>query len=134
MRCSYSPQIKSPKCHGGTRSSFFPSKHTGKCMKPGAVDLSTICIPPGKKDSLGKCCMPPLEVMNGICMNPPEPAPKPTPFSIKFRIGVIDGYKIDESAMNSQQKPYFEEVKKQIHGFMEACPSSIIYLTGFTDK
>ncbi|MEX2512670.1 MAG: DUF4157 domain-containing protein [Cyclobacteriaceae bacterium] len=106
----------------------------GKCMKPGPVDLSTICIPPGKKDSLGKCCMPPLEVMNGICLNPPGPTPKPLPLSLKFRIGVIDGYKIDESVINSRQKPTFEAVKNQIHGFMEACPASIIYVTGFADK
>jgi outer membrane protein OmpA-like peptidoglycan-associated protein len=106
----------------------------GKCMKPGPVDLNTICVPPGKKDALGKCCMPPLEVKNGMCMAPPSQAPKPTPISMKFIIGVISGFKINEAVLNSQQKGDFEKVKDLIHGFMEACPASAVYITGHGDK
>ena len=45
-----------------------------------------------------------------------------------------DDYNIDESVLNSRQKPHFEKVKKQIHQFMETCPSSIVTIVGFTDK
>ena len=47
---------------------------------------------------------------------------------------MINDYNIDESVLNSRQKPHFEKVKKQIHQFMEACPSSMITVAGFTDK
>jgi hypothetical protein len=107
----------------------------GKCEKIQAVDPTTICVAPGKKDSMGKCCMPPLEVIDGICGTPaPKEEPKPPPFSLKFTIGVIDDYNIDDSLINSRQKPHFEEVKKQIRQFMEACPASMITITGFADK
>ena len=110
----------------------------GKCEKPAAVDPGTICIPPGKKDALGKCCMPPLGVINGVCMLPPKstlpPQPPAQPFSLKFTIGVIDDFDIDKSVINSRQKPHFDQVKKQIHQFMETCPSSMIIITGFADK
>jgi flagellar motor protein MotB len=107
----------------------------GKCEKIQAVDPTTICVAPGKKDSLGKCCMPPFEVIDGFCATPtPKEEPKPPPFSLKFTIGVIDDYNIDDSLINSRQKPHFEEVKKQIHQFMEACPASMITITGFADK
>jgi hypothetical protein len=106
----------------------------GKCMKPQPVDPSTICISPGKKDSMGKCCIPPLEVINGVCTNKPPPEPKPSTFSLTFTLGVIDDYNIDESVINTRQKPNVEKIKKQIHQFMEACPASMITLTGFADK
>lgn len=108
----------------------------GKCEKQSSVDLGTLCLPPGKKDSLGKCCMPPLTVVDGMCVTPSDQKPKSQvqPFSLKFIIGVIDGYNIDESIINSRQQPHFDKVKKQIHQFMEACPASIITITGFTDK
>jgi hypothetical protein len=106
----------------------------GKCERQSSIDPSSICIPPGKKDSLGKCCMPPLDVIDGMCVNPPKPEPPAQPFSLKFTIGVIDDYNIDESILNSRQKPHFDEVKKQIHQFMEACPSSMITIVGFADK
>lgn len=106
----------------------------GKCMKPGPVDLSSICIPPGKKDAFGKCCMPPLELKNGICMAPLSQAPKATPLSMKFSMGVISDFKINEAVLNSQQKADFEKIKQLIHGFMEACPASAIYITGHGDK
>jgi hypothetical protein len=107
----------------------------GKCEKQPAVDLSSICISPGKKDSLGKCCMPPFEVIDGICATPvPKEEPKAPPFSLKFTIGVVDDYNIDESVINSRQKAHFEQIKTQIHQFMEACPSSMVTITGFADK
>jgi hypothetical protein len=106
-----------------------------KCEKFQAVDPSTICVTPGRKDSLGKCCMPPLEVIDGMCVTPPPPQPPPPqPFNLKFKIGVIDDYNIDESVINSRQKAHFDEVKKQIRQFMEACPGSIITVVGFADK
>ncbi|MGZ8158727.1 MAG: eCIS core domain-containing protein [Methylobacter sp.] len=106
-----------------------------KCEKIAAVDPGDICVPPGKKDALGKCCMPPLNVINGMCMMPPKPTPPPAqPFSLKFIIGVIDDFDIDKSVINSRQKPHFDEVKKQIHLFMETCPASMITITGFADK
>jgi hypothetical protein len=107
----------------------------GKCEKIQAVDPTTICVAPGKKDSLGKCCMPPYEVIDGICATPaPKEEPKLPSLNLKFTIGVIDDYNIDDSIINSRQKMHFEEVKKQIHQFMEACPSSMITITGFADK
>ena len=106
-----------------------------KCEKPSAADPGSICMPPGKKDALGKCCMPPLDVINGMCVTPLKPTPPPAQsFSLKFTIGVIDDFDIDKSVINSRQKPHFDEVKKQIHQFMESCPSSIITITGFADK
>lgn len=109
-----------------------------KCKKIPAVDYSTICVPPGKKDSLGKCCFPPQQVINGLCVTPPKPEPKPEPagqpFSVKFTVGVIDDYDIDQSVINSRQKPHFDKVKNQIHQFIEVCPASIITITGFADK
>jgi Domain of unknown function (DUF4157)/OmpA family len=106
-----------------------------KCEKQTSIDPGSICMPPGKKDALGKCCMPPLDVINGMCVAPPKPTPLPAqPFSLKFTIGVIDDFDIDKSVINSRQKPHFDEVKKQIHQFMEPCPSSIITITGFADK
>jgi len=107
---------------------------SGKCMKPGPVDPNTICIPPGKKDALGKCCMPPLEVKNGICLAPPSQTSKPTPIRMKFTVGVISGFKINEAVLNSQQKGDFEKVKNLIHRFMESCPASAVYITGHGDK
>lgn len=106
----------------------------GKCFKPDPVDITKICVAPGKKDDLGKCCFPPMEVIDGMCVNPPKPEPKEPPFSMKFTMGVIDDYNIDESIINSRQKTHFDEVKKQIHQFMEACPASMITVTGFADK
>lgn len=106
----------------------------GKCIKPQPVDPSTICVPPGKKDPMGKCCMPPLEVINGVCTTKPQPEPKPSTFSLSFTLGVIDDYNIDESVINTRQKPNVEKIKKQIHQFMEVCPASMITLTGFADK
>ncbi len=107
-----------------------------KCEKQSAIDPSSICMPPGKKDAFGKCCMPPLDVINGMCVAPPKPTPTPPaqPFSLKFTVGVIDDFNIDESIINSRQQPHFEEVKKKIHQFMEACPSSMITIVGFADK
>ena len=107
----------------------------GKCFIPGPVDPSTICVAPGKKDSMGKCCMPPMEVIDGMCMNrPQQPDPVKTPFSLTFRVGVLDDYNIDESVINSRQQSNFNEIKKQIHSFMEACPASMMTVTGFADK
>ncbi len=107
----------------------------GKCEKIQDVDPTTICISPGKKDAMGKCCMPPYEVIDGFCATPtPKEEPKPQSFSLKFTIGVIDDYNIDDSLINSRQKTHFDEVKKQIHQFMEACPASMITITGFADK
>jgi flagellar motor protein MotB len=107
----------------------------GKCEKVQPVDPTTICVAPGKKDAMGKCCMPPFEVIDGFCATPtPKEEPRPPSLSLKFTIGVIDDYNIDDSLINSRQKPHFEEVKKQIHQFMEACPASMITLTGFADK
>ncbi len=110
-----------------------------KCEKIPAVDPGSICIPPGKKDALGKCCMPPLEVINGLCVSPPpQPESKPEsparPFNLTFTVGVIDDYDIDQSVINSRQKPHFDKVKNQIHQFVETCPASIITITGFADK
>lgn len=108
-----------------------------KCEKTPAFDPGSICIPPGKKDALGKCCMPPLEVIDGLCVSPPpqpEPEPPARPFGLKFTVGVIDDYDIDRSVINSRQKPHFEKVKNQIHQFVETCPTSIITITGFADK
>lgn len=106
----------------------------GKCVKPQAVDPSTICMPPGKKDTMGTCCLPPLEVIDGVCTNKPEPEPKPSTFSLSFTLDVIDDYNIDEAVINARQKPHVEKIKKQIHQFMEVCPASMITLTGFADK
>ncbi len=107
----------------------------GKCEKQPSVDIDTICIPPGKKDSLGKCCMPPFEVIDGACSSPPQKEPEsPSSFSLNFRLGVIDDYTINESTLNSRQQPHFDEIKKQIHQFMEACPASAVSITGFADK
>ncbi len=110
-----------------------------KCEKISAVDPGSICIPPGKKDALGQCCMPPLEVIDGVCVSPPpQPESKPEspaqPFSLTFTVGVIDDYDIDQSVINSRQKPHFDKVKSQIHQFVETCPASIITITGFADK
>ncbi|WP_431066961.1 eCIS core domain-containing protein [Methylotuvimicrobium sp.] len=105
-----------------------------KCEKASAIDFSTICMPPGKKDALGKCCMPPLDVINGMCVNPPKPKPPPQPFSIKFSLGVIDDYNIDESVLNSRQTLHFEKIKKRILQYLEFCPSSMITIIGFADK
>lgn len=108
-----------------------------KCEKTPAFDPGSICIPPGKKDALGKCCMPPLEVIDGLCVSPPpqpEPEPPARPFGLKFTVGVIDDYDIDRSVINSRQKPHFDKVKNQIHQFVETCPASIITITGFADK
>ena len=106
----------------------------GKCEEFAAVDPSSICMPPGKKDSLGKCCMPPLEVIDGMCATRPKPESPAKPFSLKFTLGVIDDYNIDESILNGRQKPRYEEVRKQIHQFMESCPASMITIVGFADK
>jgi hypothetical protein len=106
-----------------------------KCEKIPAVDPGSICVPPGKKDALGKCCMPPLEVIDGLCVSPPpQPEPPARPFGLKFTVGVIDDYDIDRSVINSRQKPHFDKVKNQIHQFVETCPASIITITGFADK
>jgi len=107
-----------------------------KCEKISAVDPGSICVPPGKKDALGKCCMPPLEVIDGLCVSPQQQQPEPParPFSLTFTVGVIDDYDIDRSVINSRQKPHFDKVKNQIHQFVEACPASIITITGFADK
>lgn len=110
-----------------------------KCEKMPAVDPGSICIPPGKKDALGKCCMPPLEVIDGLCVSPPpQPESRPEspirPFSLTFTVGVIDDYDIDQSVINSRQKPHFDKVKSQIHQFVETCPASIITITGSADK
>lgn len=106
-----------------------------KCEKIPAVDPGSICVPPGKKDALGKCCMPPLEVIDGLCVSPPsQPEPSTRPFGLKFTVGVIDDYDIDRSVINSRQKPHFDKVKNQIHQFVETCPASIITITGFADK
>lgn len=105
-----------------------------KCEKFGPVDPTKLCIPPGKKDSLGKCCMPPFEIVDGMCVSPQKPEPKPQPFSLSFKLGVIDDYNINESVLNSRQKPRFETIKKQIHDFMEMCPASMVMITGFADK
>lgn len=108
-----------------------------KCEKIPAVDPGSICVPPGKKDALGKCCMPPLEVIDGLCVSPPpqpEPEPPARSFGLKFTVGVIDDFDIDQSVINSRQKPHFDKVKNQIHQFVETCPASIITITGFADK
>ncbi len=105
-----------------------------KCEKFGPIDPTKICIPPGKKDSLGKCCMPPFDVVDGMCVAPQKPEPQPQPFSLSFKLGVIDDYNINESVLNSRQKPHFETIKKQIHDFMEMCPASMVMITGFADK
>ncbi|SFL96896.1 Outer membrane protein OmpA [Nitrosomonas nitrosa] len=109
-----------------------------KCKKIVPVDLSNICMPPGQKDSLGKCCMPPDEVVNGLCVSLPKQEPKPEPssrpFNLKFTIGVIDDFDIDRSIINSRQQPHFDQVKDQILQFIEVCPASIITITGFADK
>src|SRR2546423_4368239 len=106
----------------------------GKCEKPGPIDVPNLCVPPARRDTFGKCCMPPFQVIDGMCVNPVKREPPPQPFTLKFTVGVIDDYNIDESVLNSRQKPHFEKVKKQIHQFMEACPSSMITVAGFTDK
>jgi flagellar motor protein MotB len=106
----------------------------GKCEKPAAIDIGTLCVTPGKRDTFGKCCMPPFKVIDGMCVNPVKPEPPPQPFSLKFTVGVIDDYNIDESILNGRQKPHFEKLKQQIHQFMEACPSSMITIVGFADK
>ena len=109
----------------------------GKCFTPQAVDVSTICIPPIQEEYGSFCCKPPNTLIGGRCQLPP-PAPKPPtptkPFSLSFTLAVIDDYDINQSVINSRQKEKFETVKKQIHEFMEACPASIIYITGHTDK
>lgn len=108
----------------------------GKCAKHPPFDPSSICIFPGKKDALGQCCRPPKDVIGGTCVLPPKPKPKQPaqPLSLKFTIGVIDDYNIDESIINSRQKSHFDEVKNQIIQFMETCPASMITIVGFTDK
>lgn len=105
-----------------------------KCEKFKTIDPTEICTTPGKKDSLGKCCMPPFDVVDGMCVAPQKPEPKPQPFSLSFKLGVIDDYNINESVLNSRQKPRFETIKKQIHDFMEVCPASMVMITGFADK
>ena len=106
----------------------------GKCMKPAPVDPRTICVTPGKKDSLGRCCFPPLEVIDGVCMQPQKPEPPAPPLNLSFTAGIIDDYNIDESVINSRQKKHFNEVTKQLLGFIETCPASVITIEGFTDK
>ena len=106
----------------------------GKCMKPTPVDPTTICVSPGKKDSLGKCCFPPLQVIDGICSQPQKPDPTPPPLNLSFTAGIIDDYNIDQSVINSRQQKHFNEVKKQLAGFIETCPASVITIYGFTDK
>jgi hypothetical protein len=92
-------------------------------------------MPPSKPDAFGGCCKPPLEVIGGLCTQPIKPpTPPPQPFTLKFNLGVIDDYNIDESSLNSRQKPHYEELKNQILGFLETCPGSIINLVGFADK
>jgi len=106
-----------------------------KCEKASPAGLGGICMPPGKKDALGQCCMPPLDVINGMCVTPPKPTPPPAqPFSLKFTVGIIDDFDIDKSVINSRQQPRFDEIKNQIHRFIESCPASIITVTGFADK
>ncbi len=95
--------------------------------------VPTVCDPPSKPDMFGRCCKPPLEVIGGVCTFVKPPAPPPQPFTLKFKLGVLDDYNIDESTINSRQKPHYEELKKQITGFLEKCPGSIITLTGFAD-
>lgn len=104
-----------------------------KCEKTAPVVITDPCIPPDKKDMSGKCCKPPFEVIGGVCMMPPKPEPPPQPFSLKFKLGVIDDYNIDQSVLNSRQKPHYEDLKNQIHRFMESCPASIITVSGFAD-
>jgi len=105
-----------------------------KCEKHSSTIPETICESPGKKDIFGKCCKPPMEVIDGMCMTKPTPEPPAQPFSLKFTLGVIDDYDIDSSILNSRQKPRFEEMKKQIHQFMEACPASMVTVVGFADR
>jgi outer membrane protein OmpA-like peptidoglycan-associated protein len=66
---------------------------------------------------------------------PAPPAPKPQePFSLSFSLGVVDDYDINRSTINSRQQEKFDMIVQQIHGFMETCPASIVYITGYTDK
>ena len=111
--------------------------YAGKCFTPQAVDVNTMCIPPIQEEYGSVCCKPPNTLINGFCQLPP-PVPKPPtptkPFSLSFTLGVIDDYDINQSVINSRQKEKFETIKKQIHEFMQACPASLIYITGHTDK
>jgi Domain of unknown function (DUF4157)/OmpA family len=104
-----------------------------KCEKPSAPP-PVFCDPPAKPDIHGKCCKPPREVIGGLCMQPLKPQPPPQPFKLDFKLGVLDDYNIDESILNSRQKPRYEELKQKMHEFMETCPASIISLVGFADK
>jgi len=106
-----------------------------KCEKIPGVDLSTICLPPGKKDALGKCCMPPFQVIQGICtMPPPKPTPPGQPLTFNFTVGVIDDFDIDKAVINSRQKPKYDKVKNEILKILETCPATVVTVTGFADK
>ncbi|HEX8397449.1 MAG TPA: DUF4157 domain-containing protein [Pyrinomonadaceae bacterium] len=106
----------------------------GKCEKQSSTIPETPCETPGKKDIFGKCCKPPFEVINGLCSPGVKTTPPPQPLSLKFTVGVIDDYNINEFILNSKQKPRFEEVKKQIYRMIEACPPGLITIAGFADK
>ena len=106
-----------------------------QCEKFAPVTPSTVCIAPSKPDAFGRCCKPPFEVINGLCGPPLKPpSPPPQPFTLKFKLGVLDDYTIDASTLNSKQKPHYEDLKTQILKFLETCPGSIINLVGFADK
>lgn len=115
-----------------------PNESSNFCCKPGdAVGADGKCFTPEAIDLSG-LCLPPQTLVNGICTLPlPNipPAPKPAePFSLSFSLGVIDDYDINRSTINSRQREKFDTILQQIHGFMETCPASIVYITGHTDK
>jgi flagellar motor protein MotB len=144
-----SSSFKGMCCRKGTRESaenccprdkFAPEQGGSNCCQANEfVNAERKCekagIGPdtceGTRDIFGKCCMPPSNVIDGVCVKPEPPR---QPFTLQFTVGVIDDYNIDQSILNARQKPHFEKLKQQIHLFMEACPSSIVTIVGFADK
>ncbi|MDN5940290.1 MAG: DUF4157 domain-containing protein [Nitrospira sp.] len=106
-----------------------------KCEKFSGTTPITPCLPPGKKDALGKCCMPPFQVIQGICTSPlPKPSSPAQPLSLNFTLGVIDDFDIDKSVLNSRQQPQYDKVKSEILRILETCPATVVTVTGFADK
>lgn len=106
----------------------------GKCEDFSPSIYENICILPARKDKYGMCCFPPFRVIDGLCTSPGQPQPPPQPLNLDFKLGTLDDFNINESRMNSRQKPHYDEIKNEIARFLEVCPASLITIIGFADK